>query len=106
MNKQSQSTPTTPPLEDTLNNIFGSSSFTDDDLLKTVEKHTLQLNGEQLLSLQFLFGEDNPFIARQMEKYLDLKHHNHSGEMIIQALGAISMRKFISSFRFNINQNK
>lgn len=93
-------------LEEEFASIFGGSSMEDDDLLKMVDKHTLQLDGEQILSLLMLYSLKNPVISYVSDKYVELKHHNHSGEMMIQALGAISMRKFISNFRFNVNTTK
>ncbi|OGM19770.1 hypothetical protein A2771_01715 [Candidatus Woesebacteria bacterium RIFCSPHIGHO2_01_FULL_38_26b] len=93
-------------LEKEFTDIFGSSSFSDDDLLKVVEKHTLQLNAQQIKSILWLYSFDNPLISMVADKYLEIKHHNKSGELIIQALGAISLRKFISQFRFNINTTK
>jgi len=93
-------------LEAEFNDIFGGSSFSDDDLLKVVEKHTLQLNAQQIKSLLWLSSFENQHLDKLLDKYLEIKHHNKSGDLIIQALGAISLRKFISQFRFNINTTK
>lgn len=93
-------------LEKEFADIFGGSSMSDDDLLKMVDKHTLQLDGEQILSLLLLRAKRNPVFDMLCDHYIELKHHNHSGEIMIQALGAVSLRKFISQFRFNINTTK
>lgn len=93
-------------IEDEFQGIFGGSSFSDDDLLKTVDKHTLQLDGDQMKSIMYLRSLNNPFMDVWVDQYLELKHHNRSGDLIIQALSSISLRKFISAFRFNVNTNK
>lgn len=95
-----------PNLEQVFQNAFSGASSQEDDLLNLVDKHSLQLTGTQLKVLMWLYSFKNPLLDNLAEKYLDLKHHNASGEMVIQALNAISLRKFISNFKFNINTNK
>lgn len=93
-------------LEQEFADIFGGSSMSDDDLLKMVDKHTLQLTAQQIKSILWLYSFKNKHIDALTEKYIEIKHHNKSGDMIIQALGAVSLRKFISQFRFNVNTTK
>jgi len=103
---KNQEQATAKDLEQTLSDVFGGSSFSDDDLLKTVDKHALQLTATQIKGILWLKSFNNPLIERLVGDYLEIKHHNRSGELIIQALNAISLRKFISQFRFNINTTK
>jgi hypothetical protein len=93
-------------LETEFQSIFGSSSFSDDDLLRVVEKHTLQLSAQQIKGILWLKSHRNPYVNELIDDYLEIKHHNKSGELIVGALNAISLRKFISQFRFNINTTK
>jgi hypothetical protein len=106
INDTSLQTQNATDLESKFQDIFGSSSFTDDDLIKTVERHTLQLSSQQIKSILWLRSFNNIYINELTDTYLEVKHHNNSAELIIGALNAISLRKFISQFKFNINQNK
>ena len=93
-------------LEQEFQGIFGGTGFSDDDLLKTVDKHTLQLDAQQIKGVLWLRSFNNLYLDQLIDEYLDIKHHNRSGDLIIQALSSISLRKFISAFRFNVNTNK
>lgn len=94
-------------LEGDVLSLFSTGSGADDDaLMGMVDKHTLQLSGGQIHALMYLRSLGLPDVDTWCEQYLFLRHHNRSQEMIVNALAAISLRKFISQFRFNINTTK
>lgn len=93
-------------LEGDIANLFQLSGTDDDELLALVDKHTLQLDGDQLRELLFLRSARNPYLNDLLDSYLEYKHHTNSGQMILDALGAIAFKKFVSLFRININQSK
>lgn len=98
--------PTETDLEAALSTAFGVGGSDDDDLLHFVDKHTLQLDGEQLQELMFLHSLDNPMIDAWIARYLDYKAHVGSVEMVTNVVTAISLRQFIAQFRFNVNTTK
>lgn len=103
---QTQNSDSNTDLEKALGEVFGVSGSDDDELLSIVDKHTMQLDGDQVQELMWLYSLNNPFIERWVDKYLDLKHHNKSADIILGAVNAISLKNFISQFRFNVNTTK
>lgn len=92
-------------LEDDLGSLITSGNE-DDNLLALVDKHTLQLDGDQLREVMFLHHLQNPHIDRFLDKYIEYKHHVGSAPTILEALSAIAFKRFVSLFRININATK
>lgn len=93
-------------LEQQFASIFGGSSKMDDDFLKVLDKHTLQLNAQQIKAYLFFRSFKNPFMDELLDQYIEIKHHNGSGELILRGVNAISLRNFIANFKFNVNTTK
>lgn len=106
LNDQQPTTTTDSQLENDVANLFQFAGTDDDELLQLVDKHTLQLDGDQLRELLFLKSLGNPYLDSLLDIYLEYKHHTNSQETILQALNAIAFKKFVSLFRININATK
>lgn len=92
-------------LEDDLGSLITSGNE-DDNLLALVDKHTLQLDGDQLRELMFLHHLNNHYIDDFLKKYVEYKHNVGSAPTILEALSAIAFKRFVSLFRININATK
>lgn len=93
-------------LEDEITGSLLTSGNEDDNLLNLVDKHTLQLDGDQLRELMFLHHLNNPHLDKFLAKYIEYKHYNGSAPTILEALSAIAFKRFVSLFRININATK
>lgn len=92
-------------LEDDIGGLITAGNE-DDNMLALVDRHTLQLDGDQLRELMFLHHLNNPHIEKFLAKYIEYKHHIDSKETILEALSALAFKKFVSLFRININATK
>jgi len=106
-------------LEDSFQDLFKASvsGSGEDELLRIAADFSMQLSAAQVRCLCYLHDKaialrekKKEIIAERLEKfvenYLRYKRNNNSANFVMQALGAISLKKFINENTVKINLMK
>jgi CRISPR/Cas system-associated protein Csm6 len=95
-------------LQEKIQDFLGSGGYeVENEMIKALEKKSLDLNIKQIKAILFLKTFNNKYLNKLIEDYLEYKKYNRTYSIILKGIELISLYNFFKGrLRFNINLSK
>ena len=87
--------------------LSGSGYDAENEMIKSLEKKSLDLSISQIKALLFLKTYNNKYLNQFIEDYLEYKKYNKTYSIILKGIELISLYNFLKGrLKFNVNLSK
>jgi hypothetical protein len=95
-------------LQEKITEFLGGGGYeVENEMIKSLERKTLDLSINQIKALLFLKTFNNKYIDKFIEDYLEYKKYNKTYSIILKGIELISLYNFLKGrLKFNVNLSK